>query len=295
MKDDFKKIMEAIEIEYDNIPVPEFEGYSFLEIASLIYSPFAGDSPIKLFKLEEADYLKIPMFNQIKYLIGIIQRDGELKLTNKGYLPPKIIAGLYSMGYLKDKYVEMGISKVYREVDMDIMKLSRSLLEVSGIVKKRHNVITLTKEGAKTIANDELLFRRLFVSSAENISWNYFDGYPYDDIGQFGLGFSLVLLSKYGDKKRLDLFYSQKYFKAFPTVKDPDDNSETSQTQKEGCDRCYSLRTFDRFLEYWGLVDIEQTDRIHGDKFITKTDLFDKLIQCYPHSQRNLAAELKGN
>ena len=82
MKDDFKKIMEAIEIEYDNIPVPEFEGYSFLEIASLIYSPFAGDSPIKLLKLEEADYLKIPMFNQIKYLIGIIQRDGELKLTN---------------------------------------------------------------------------------------------------------------------------------------------------------------------------------------------------------------------
>lgn len=79
----------------------------------------------------------------------------------------------------------------------------------------------------------------------------------------------------------LDKFYSNKYFSAFPMLymnyaphpyRDPvTDNI-----------RCYSLRTFDRFLFYFGLIEIHQ-EKWDADKFVITTQLFDELISvCKP-------------
>jgi hypothetical protein len=47
--------------------------------------------------------------------------------------------------------------------------------------------------------------------------------------------------------------------------------------------QCYSLRTFDRFLDYLGLIHIERSGhRYDDDKLITKTPLFDKLFLVQP-------------
>ena len=45
--------------------------------------------------------------------------------------------------------------------------------------------------------------------------------------------------------------------------------------------RAYSDRTFDHFLKFFGLVEVEQ-ERWDSEKFITKTGLFDKLIKIKP-------------
>lgn len=55
-------------------------------------------------------------------------------------------------------------------------------------------------------------------------------------------------------------------------------------TLEKRAHNCYSLRTFDRFLNYFGLIKIERDEnKWTFDTHITKTDLFDKLIKVKPH------------
>jgi len=50
---------------------------------------------------------------------------------------------------------------------------------------------------------------------------------------------------------------------------------------------CYSLRTFDRFLEYFNLIQIETVgEKWDPDKYITKKEFFDKLFKVRPHRSK---------
>jgi len=153
------------------------------------------------------------------------------------------------------------------------------LLELTGITKKRNNKLSLTRKGEKIISDNDKLLRSIFVTFGTKFNWAYFDGFGENNIGQLGYGFSLILLSKYGKDKRLDTFYADKYFKAYPKLIN---NSLIPRfgTVESYASRCYSLRTFDRFLGYFGLIKIEQDQKWDADKYISKTILFDKLIKC---------------
>ena len=48
------------------------------EMQCIIYDTFGDDSPIQLLKLTNADYRKIPILNQLKYLADLIREQGEL-------------------------------------------------------------------------------------------------------------------------------------------------------------------------------------------------------------------------
>ena len=102
-------------------------------------------------------------------------------------------------------------------------------------------------------------------------------------IGQIGFAFSLILLSKYGDIEREDAFYSEKYFSAFPDLIEKI-NPPYYRPIEIIAKNCYSVRTFDRFLGYLGLVNIRPKDRWNIEKFIKKTELFDKFIKILLHN-----------
>jgi len=56
---------------------------------------------------------------------------------------------------------------------------------------------------------------------------------------------------------------------------------------KNRVERCYSLRTFDRFMGIFGFIKIEKEGRSYDvAEFVTKTKLFDKLITCKNPSAR---------
>ncbi|MEA2104426.1 MAG: hypothetical protein U9P79_07290 [Candidatus Cloacimonadota bacterium] len=285
--DDIKKLQSHIDKimnEQNNQGLPDFEGFSPIEMEYIINETFGKNCPIELLTLTELEYQRIPILNQIKYLLQHIENCGELKLTAKGFLPTKIVADIYSQRFIKDDMIESGISKLYKESDSMSINLTRILIEISGLVKKRNGKISLTKKGEKIYSNNFELLKLILETFGTKFNWAYYDGYGDNQIGQLGFGFSLILLSKYGFEKQLDHFYSNKYLKAFPKLID---NIQSSQfdTSKSQAGKCYSLRTFDRFLEYFGLVKIESKDRIFADKYITKTELFDKLIKVRPHNK----------
>lgn len=269
--------------EQNNRSIPEFEGYSPFEMHKILHFTFAIDSPLKLQKLSDADYKKIPILNQIKYLTDLIAKNGEIKLTNKGFLPTKIVSDLYSQGFLKEEHIEQGISKLYKETDSMTINLTRILIELAGLVKKRKGKLSLTKSSQKVLEDNEELLRQIFLTFTNKFNWAYYDGYGENQIGQLGYGFSLILLSNYGQEMRLDSFYADKYFKAYPRLLDSvEPNYGTLERYSTNC---YSIRTFDRFLDYFGLINIEKEGNgLDSIKYISKTDIYDRLIKSTPHN-----------
>jgi len=67
----------------------------------------------------------------------IVDSHGELKLTKPGYLPPKIVKDIYAQGFLKDKIIEFGISKLSKELDSMTIGLTKNLFEMTGLGKKK--------------------------------------------------------------------------------------------------------------------------------------------------------------
>ena len=78
---------------------------------------------------------------------------------------------------------------------------------------------------------------------------------------------------------RFDDFYATKYFKAFPALLhglNPD-----YPTLEACANMCYySLRTFDRFLKHFGLVDIREEGKgLSNLEYIRKTEMMDQLVK----------------
>jgi len=65
---------------------------------------------------------------------------------------------------------------------------------------------------------------------------------------------------------------------------------------KEFTTRCYTFRTFERFLEYFGIIKIEGGGFQVSDIKIKKSALFDKLIHRSPHiADSEIMAEEKAS
>jgi len=266
--------MDKMMNEQNKQGIPDFEGYSPIEMQAILYDTFGEKSSIELLKLSQSEYERIPILNQIKYLLDKILDCGELKLTAKGFLPTKIVADIYNQQFIKDELIEEGIYKLYKEADVMSINLTRILSEISGLVKKRNGKISLTKNENEFYSNNFELLKLILETFGTKFNWAYYDGYGDNGIGQIGFGFSLILINKYGFEKQRDSFYSNKYFKAFPDLSEKAKGSEKN---------CYSVRTFERFLDYFGLIKIEMANKWDDEKYIIKTELFDKLIKVRPH------------
>jgi hypothetical protein len=269
--------------DQNNQGISDFEGYSSDEMQYILYNTFEERSSVQLNELTESGYKKIPILNQIKFIADMINNEGELKLTKRGYLPPKAVFEIYNQGFLKDEDIESGISKLSKESDSNVITLTRILLDLCGIVKKRNNKLSITRNGEKILSDNHKLLKHIFSVFGLKFNWAYFDGFGDNNIGQLGVGFTLILLGKYGGSQQTDTFYADKYFKAFPRLID-ESIDPIFGTLENYISRMYSVRTFNRFLDYFGLITIEQRNW-DSEKYILKTELFDKFIKCKPHNK----------
>lgn len=161
--------------------------------------------------------------------------------------------------------IENGISKLSKEVDSESIHLTKIISTLSGITRKANNRLFVTKKGKKFSELDDNL-KLVFSTWGLKFNLGYLDGYENELIGQLGFGFSLFLLFKYGNIERSTNFYSEKYFKAFPGI-GINDNGNSS---------CYQVRTFKRFLKYFGIIKISGNWR---NEKVKKTEMFDKYIK----------------
>jgi hypothetical protein len=280
--DQLDKLISSHQDKVNNTGLEDFDGLSPEQMNSLLHTPLSPGSLLTM-KGDIEGYLdKVPLFKLSELLLSEIQRAKELKLTVRGNLPVRICELLYSQDLIQWKY--MKYVKRIREEDIPyIWPLKQYLLD-TGILKKRNNSLSLTKQGEMFLKGPAVpRFRSLFNYFSSQFHWgNFFDLEDDGKCGQLGWAYSLVLLSRYGSEPHESKFYALKWMRAF--------EKGLWQAHLEGDEReslayyhrAYTVRFFECFGNWLGLVNIETKrsaehvflDEVH----ITKSVLFDQLF-----------------
>jgi hypothetical protein len=251
--------------KYNNMGRNDFDGLSSEQMNGLLYF----NCNENMIKIKDDKGEDIPIIKQIKYYLDIIKENKEIKLTKVGNLPPVIVKEIYSRKYLPDIMIELGISKLTKETDVQTIELTNILCQLAGLIKKRKNVIKLTKQGEKSLETGNLL-SVILTTFVSKFNWSYYDGYEDENIGQLGAYFSIYLLSRYGNEKRGAEFYANKYFNAFFK------EYVGINTEKH---HAYCLRTFDRFLNYFGFLEEFNENKLMGAVVVKKAEIFERYIE----------------
>lgn len=284
--DDFMNSFFAIgeyQIKINSSPLDDFDGLSPEQMTSLLYTPFAPGAMLQFRKGMDAYVSKAPFFKLSELLLHEIKQAGNLKLTVNGNLPVRICELLCKQNLIYWPYMKF-VKRIREEEIPYLWPLKQYLLD-QGIVKKRNNALSLTKNGEKLLeGSQDIRFIQIFNYLASRFHWGNF--YRLEDegkCGQLGWAYSLVLLSKYGGKSQKSEFYSLKLIRAFEK-----DLWAAQQKGEEGkgtkdYHHAYEVRFFECFADWFGLVNIERT-RDHGISYfdqltITKSELFDQLFE----------------
>lgn len=265
--DDLNKELQKRVNTHNQSGLDDFEGLSPEQMHVLQQDFPTGKSPLVMNKLSEKELENCPLLMQVRFLIDKMKGGKELKLTKTGALSTKLVKEIYDLGYLKNEMIEKGISKLYKEDDAAEISITRILLQISSLAKKRNGKLYLTKKGEKYAADGNVILKEILTVLFYKFNWAYYDGYESEDIGRVNPAFSLFLLKKYGNEKRSVNFYAEKYFKAFPWL----------QAEDDGDFRCYATRTFDRYFYFMGFIKKERNGFLDPIE-LEKTDFFDQLF-----------------
>ena len=258
--------LQKIVNKYNNEGVMEFEGLSSAIMHDILYNPLKNNF-IKI-NPNNFDGNDIPILMQIKYFINSIKENKKIKLTKAGNLPPVLVKDIYNKKFITDSTIESGIIKLTKETDVESIVMMRIICGIAGLIKKRHNEIVLCKNSLKEIESNNFL-QKIMYTAFNKYNWAYFDMYENEIIGQFGNNYTLFILYKYGDKWRNATFYSKLYYKAFPDLR--------QNNKYDFPDDCYTSRTFDRMLKYFGFIEYSDKELEMGK--IKRTKLFEKYIK----------------
>jgi hypothetical protein len=246
----------------------------------LIRDPFGETSPLQLNTMEESEYRRIPLLNSVRYLAEVIERQGRLKLTQNGCLQRKVVMDLYQQSFVpqRSKHKITDYKKNLNEYDVLTAGLTRILLDLSGLARKSKGTLLPTRKWEKLKGDNDKLLRLIFETFTQKLNWAYVDRSRSEHIAQHGFAVSLALVYKFGEWPLSTEIYSGAYFSMFPRL--VEEFSDTPYfSARDKAVHCYSFRTFDRFLEYFGLVKVHRDDEdyLKADE-IEKSDLFDKFI-----------------
>jgi hypothetical protein len=259
---------EAIRHLVNNKPEEDFCGLTLNEMRRLIYEPYTPESPLKINPAIPDQVLdQLPFSRLTEEFLKLILRDGFIKLTPLGALPKKVLVELYGHRLILEDGVEHGIHKLHKEMDSTALTTVHINTALAGLVRKANGKLLFTREATKLLAdgNRNTLFSKTLVAYTEKLFWGHLDGYPDLPVGNLGWGFTIFMLLREGAEPREEQYYGSRYLKAFPEFLRTYPNREFSVPERDLI-RCYSLRTFDRCLEWWGFVTVDGQKIILDEK-----------------------------
>ena len=279
---DIYKQIEAEVLLRNNSPIADFENLSPVNFHYILYDTYNENSPVHFQKnINDETLDKVSLFRVFEDFIRIIDREKFIKLTPLGALPKKVMVELYDKKFIYDELIERGITKLWKEQDCIAISSTKIVTEIAGITKKVNGKMTLTKKGTTFLKlENRQAFFELFISTfADKFNWGFNDGYPEKPIGQIGWTFTIYLLGKYGQQFRKESFYAEKYLKALPDLL-KEFQTDGFRTAEEQYSRCYSVRTFERFLEWFGIVEVDRkdTEKWTSDLNIKATNILTKIF-----------------
>lgn len=267
---------------YNDMPLDAFAGLSANQMHNLLYFPLESGSPVLLHQdIPDPVLDRLPFFRLTEELLKIIRRERGIRLTKTGALPIAVLKEIYSHGFIPIRAIDEGIGKIRREDDYAVFLSLNANTRLTGLVRKTHDRLFLTKKCEKLITSNSRndLFHIIFRTFANKFNWAYNDGYPEFPIGSFAYGLSIYLVAKYGNIARPHAFYSDKFLAAFPSSLASFRETSFRSPEKLFAD-CYEVRTFSRFLEWFNLVEaIHSVNGSRRESTVKATDLFTSVFE----------------
>lgn len=247
----------------NSTPIDRFNGFTSEQMHQMIYSPLEKGCPVQLRTLTDSQLNDIPLMRQVLHLMDILDKS-ELKLTAKGYIPPKIVEELYQMGthsWNTDWY------KQKSEPKTEEIRVLRVVLKECGLVKTHTGKMSLTSKGKRLLINRNELLRAVMLFLLRDYNTGWLDLWDDTDVGNLGRMYSLWLLHHYGKEWRHTDFYAGEYSRAFPTLANA---------------HAYGYRVFNRLFHLIGLCDVNEREEDRGPGFwerVIKTDVLDMMFE----------------
>lgn len=277
----FKKKLDSNDVDLGIIPVQEYDLLEKNVVDIMLNNTFFDNGMVRLKdNIDEKIMLEVPIFKIINDYLEILKKEGEIKLTKIGNLPPKYIKELYHNNDIKDQLIEDGISTLRNEWDVEGVVIARVIAKLCKFTKTRKNILSLTVIGKKIMEDKRAFFKKVMITFTNEYNWAYLD--RYDESLRLGeiVSYTYYLINKYGNTLRDTTFYAKKVLLAFPVISLPlKIENNFGQTRVEQFNSIYILRTFKSYMKYLGIVKLS----LDGfDKKIVKNQLFDKIINLSP-------------
>lgn len=200
-----------------------------------------------------------------------------LKATATGNLPRAFCREAAQAYFGEEEYRHWSrIGEVRTEPDFKELHVTRLVAELAGLVRKYKGKFILSRECRKILVESGPagIYPRLFRAFAQKFNWGYQDHYPEIPFVQHSFLFSMYLLDKYGSEWKSSDFYEDCFLAAFPQLLHEVPPLGAYLSAEQQLRRCYSLRSLERFAEFFGLVEVE---RIGKDRYLPEETRLRKL------------------
>lgn len=243
--------------------ISQDNGFTPDQMYRMLYMPFEQGCPVQLRSLTDEQIEQVPFMRQVLYLMGLLS-SGELKLTAKGYIPPKIVEDLYEMG---EHSWNTDWFKQKSELKTEEIQVLRVVLRECGLIKTRLGKMSLTSKGKNLLFDRNELMRTAMLFLLRDYNTGWLDLYEDMEAGNVGRLYSLWLLHKYGGEWRHTDFYTAEYAKAFPMLNDY---------------QAYGYRVFNRLFRLIGLCKVNERPEDRGREWgrkVIKTEVLDMMLE----------------
>jgi hypothetical protein len=237
----------------------EFHGLSPEQMHQILNFPFASPGLVRFPEVLDTNPVA-PILNLFELLTDAIGKQG-LKPTAKGNLPRNFCREAALAYWGEHSFQEnTRYGGINREEDFTDLHVTRLVAELSGLMRKYKGRFILSRDCRRLLTDGGLaaIYPRLFRAYIEQFNWAYRDGYPELWFIQSAFPFTLLLLTRYGDIWRPQVFYEDAFLRAFPRLLDevpPSQVSSPDETVRRG----YTWRALVHFSGFLGLAKVEPT------------------------------------
>lgn len=258
----------------------EFHGLSPRQMHQFLYSPFESEELVVFPDTLESQHVSSRAAFLLTGLLNVIGEDG-LKLTVKGNLPRKCIQEIAQAYYQQwpSRYERPGFQM---ETDFLPLHVTHIVAQLAGLIRKQKGKVLLTAKGRKAMAAGSVkeIYPLFFKAYIDKFDWGYQDRLEDLPFLQTTFLFSLYLLQRYGQNWRPHSFYEDAFVRAFPTLME-EVTPRPWRKPEESLRSCYTLRMLERFANFFGLIDFEETnpDPLHPEWRLRVTPLLSELVR----------------
>lgn len=267
---------------YNDTPQPDFCGLSPGQMHALLYQPLGPASVVRLRPAVPDDVLdQVPFLRLTEAFLRVLQRETPLRLTPLGALPRKYLRELYAYGFIREEGLETGLFTLSREIDSLAITTLHQTTRLAGLARLVRGQLLLTKKGSQLLdpAHRPTLWALVLDTFTTRFLWASHDGYPSQTVGQTGWAYSVYLLARFGQQPHPVSFYAEYYQRAFPFVP-AEFTDPVYRTPLEQLTHCYGVRTFERGLNWFGLLGPQPQSAVlpQSDQLLTASPLLAQLF-----------------